>query len=736
MSADSDDLLRLLPAIYRVRDAQLAASGRGLLTPAEAASLAALAALPNPTRAEQEQLAALREKASRGPLAALLTAFAGELATVEENLAQLYDDLFIETCADWAIPYIGDLIGYEPLHGLGAVRGLARAEVAHSIALRRRKGTAAALEQLARNVTGWNARAVELFQRLSATQYMNHPRPHSRYAPDLRLWEPLARIGTAFESVAHTVDVRRIESGRGRFNIPNVGIFLWRLDAYRHTRCPALDLGDGRYLVSPLRHPLQLYTKPRPEDEIAHLAEPINVPDPIGRRMLHEHLAQYYGTRNEAANEIDNADPSIVIYEDGDEVPRSAVVVCNLADRGAVWAHMPPAGHYAIDPVLGRIALTADAKRKKPQSLQVTYHYGFSAQLGGGEYDRERQPERKDATVVQVPGPHPSIQAALNALGGNGIVEVTDSARYEETLRVEVSAGGHVTLRAAQGCWPTLVLTGELVVTAKPSAGGEPGGTFALEGLLVVGDRLRVPDVSDNALSQLRIAHATLVPGLTLDGQGEPVFPGAASLVVERPGVAVALDHAILGALRVAEGASLKASDCVIDATAPTGIAYCAPNDPNPTEATPGGELSLEACTVIGKIGAQAVGLVSNSLLIADAAPTDALPPVYAARRQTGCVRFSFLPFDSLVPRRHRCQPADAATEASLFPRFTSLRYGVAAYGQLAHGTPVEIRRGADDEGEMGAFHSVFAAQRENNLQVRLREFLPVGLSAGIFHET
>ncbi|MFI1258880.1 hypothetical protein ACH4U6_34565 [Streptomyces netropsis] len=35
-----------------------------------------------------------------------------------------------------------------------------RAEGAHTIAYRRRKGTAAALEQLTRDVTGWPARAV------------------------------------------------------------------------------------------------------------------------------------------------------------------------------------------------------------------------------------------------------------------------------------------------------------------------------------------------------------------------------------------------------------------------------------------------------------------------------------------------------------------------------------------------------------------------------------------------
>jgi hypothetical protein len=86
------------------------------------------------------------------------------------------------------------------------------------------------------------------------------------------------------------------------------------------------------------------------------------------------------------------------------------------------------------------------------------------------------------------------------------------------------------------------------------------------------------------------------------------------------------------------------------------------------------------------------------------------------------------------VPRRHRCQPESAEGESAVAPRFTSLRYGVPAYCQLSPTTPDEIRRGADDESEMGAFHALFPAQRETNLLVRLREFLRVGLSAGIFY--
>ena len=60
----------------------------------------------------------------------------------------------------------GHLVGYRTLHGVSGRIGSPRAEVANTIAYRRRKGTASMLEQLARDVTGGDARVVEFFQRL------------------------------------------------------------------------------------------------------------------------------------------------------------------------------------------------------------------------------------------------------------------------------------------------------------------------------------------------------------------------------------------------------------------------------------------------------------------------------------------------------------------------------------------------------------------------------------------
>ena len=67
-------------------------------------------------------------------------------------------------------------------------------------------------------------------------------------------------------------------------------------------------------------------------------------------------------------------------------------------------------------------------------------------------------------------------------------------------------------------------------------------------------------------------------------------------------------------------------------------------------------------------------------------------------------------------------------------PRFNSTRYGKPDYCQLANDCAGEIKRGADDESEMGVFHDLFQPQRAANLRARLDEFTPAGMEAGIIY--
>jgi len=707
MSLDADTLYRLLPAVYRIRDA-----------------------------AQDE------------PLRALVGAFARELQALEENLEQLYDDQFIETCADWAAPYIGELIGYRSLHGASPAVASPRAEVANTIAYRRRKGTALMLEELARNVTDWPARAVEFFEQLATTQYMNHVRLHAPATAAVRSQRAMLLADGPFNRLAHTAEVRSPDAG-GRYNIPNIGIFLWRLQPYRLRDLPLIaDPGDAtgrRHRVNPLGADLRLFRNPQAETEIESLAAPKNVPDPLRIREFALQVRTATATLDEVKTSDDyGAGRSVVLSRGGsDLVLRIATptppadpdepLVVRIADLRDVfdgggtftgWAHEDDIGpkQLGLDPERGRILLGSDlAADHVADPIKATFHYGFSRDIGGGEY--ERSPTEAAAGGVELPASGSQLlQPLLDQLetsGGRLLIE--DSLTYKESPTFKAPADGDperpgAVVGASNGQRPLIAASTPMTLQIAAN------GTLVLDGLVISGAALHLPAAADNEKRTLVLRDCTLVPGLTLGVHGEPGTPGAPSLMVEHPFTEIILERCITGALHVIGESNVTVSlkDCIVDATAEDGIAFA-------TDAAgeAGAEVSLEDCTVIGRVNTRLMRLASNCIFTS---------PVTAGRRQEGCMRFSFVPEGSITPRRFRCQP-DAA-HPQVLPHFTSLRYGEPGYCQLRIATPRVIREGASDGGEVGVMHPLLQPQRETNLRIRLDEYLRFGLRAGLFYVT
>lgn len=717
MTFDEQRLYDLLPAIYRIRDAER---------------------VGDPDRVP--------------PLKALLTIIAEQARVIEENLAQGYDDQFVETCAQWVVPYLGDLIGITGLPSAGLEALNPRAEVAHTIGYRRRKGTAAMLEQLARDITNWPARAVEFFQLLATTQFMNHLRPENHSFISVRGAERLEFLGGAFEhstisgeaDLTHNVDVRRIASGRGRYNIPNVGIFLWRLRSFALTRSPVVAAPDGNIrhlLFNPLSCVLPLFNLPATEDEVTHLAEPINVPDRIRRRIMKRNLDEYYGEGKSVLLEL--ANPSIEIKPT--KITSEKITICDLTK----WINMPD-DKIAIDPVLGRIALPASPiGLDLTRQMLATFHYGFSANMGGGEYPRLSSLASQKTEVLDDQGKPIVIQVANTFLEDaielgvkttisealddpdlepkGGTVEILNSGRYVEKLKIDGTipitnpTGKRIVLLAADKRRPTIVLSNELVIN---------GGKFdevILDGLLIVGGGIKVT----GNIGRFVLRHCTLVPGISLDVDGNPIQTSTSSLIIESANARVEIDHCILGAVLTSEDAEVTVRDSIIDATAETKLAYGGTIDY-------GAPLKITNSTVIGRVRTSIMRLASNTIFLAafgnKVDRIAHIAPVFAKRRQEGCVRFSYLSPGARVPVRYHCQPEPDTSFVR--PRFVSTHFNDSAYCQLSASCSCKIRQGADDEAEMGAFHDLFEPQREAHLRARLDEYLRFGLEAGIIYVT
>src|SRR5882757_9663901 len=76
----------------------------------------------------------------------------GETATVRRSIDRLWENQSIETCDDWVVPYIGDLLATRLVSCLDA--RAQRLDVAKTIYYRRRAGTLGLLEELVADIAG------------------------------------------------------------------------------------------------------------------------------------------------------------------------------------------------------------------------------------------------------------------------------------------------------------------------------------------------------------------------------------------------------------------------------------------------------------------------------------------------------------------------------------------------------------------------------------------------------
>ncbi|MCL2477093.1 hypothetical protein [Candidatus Bathycorpusculum sp.] len=677
------------------------------------------------------------------PLQDLTALMEETLKILENDLEGLYENWFIETCDEWVAPYIGDLVDADLLRSVKGNATLSgKAYVANTMHYRKRKGTVAILEEIARDVTGWDAHVVEFFHLMSTTQNINHTRLENQCTPNIIDPELMGHVGGAFDTIPHTLDVRRIKSGHGYYNVANVGVFLWRLTAYPVRRARAFYHGKGRYSFNSIGEDMQLFNHPSDQyDDI--LSKEVNVSVPIRREAAKKYLPLYYGENR-----------SILIEEktasDLQEIKKTKIVICDLSDidkagnwnRPVNFVNLDPSS-VAIDPVLGRILFLDELEetmsvdeldRTIPKhDVFVSYYYGFSADMGGGFYKRDLyESETSNMEIYSisvgapkgVDGSYSSIVAAIDAALKRWetakdfpdmpspdviILEIVDSEIYGEAISgIIIPAGKTLILRSEQEKRATLTATKENIIQVS---GDGLGSCFVLDGLLLnknIQLKVVVNTSNTNGLTKLIIQNCSLVPP----------EDDKCSIVVEGNNYLTAiLNKSISGKISMNQPSrsQLVLKDSIVDKGSDVCAVDCF-------------EASIENSTILGKSNFEILTFASNVIF------TDT---VRVKRRQEGGVRFSYIAHrfekdgsPSRVPRCYHCQPSE--TDMGIVPRFTSEKYGSPGYAQLHRCIVKEISAGADNDSEMGAFNQVYQSHRINNLLAIFAEYLPFRLEAGV----
>ncbi len=717
-----------------------------------------------------------------GVLRAIVEVMAEQAAILRRSQDRLWEDQFVETASDWAVPYLADLVATRLLP-LENKRGR-RVDVAKTIYYRRRKGTLRVLEELISDIAGWEGKVVENFHRLGRARHGLDPHPaplagrFSQTQPggwaDLRRQFSSEQAGGPFDEYHYTPDMRQHQGTTGRYNIPKLAFHLYRLKSYKvEDVTPFVDAANPeRFTFDPSGRSIPLFIQRNRGDDYDwdnwHSALEWEVPAPVRCRLLNhaEYLiservvqaleispgipaststelremsgwrfrsevrlrttldstlstalntGQWLALLHHAIVEncgkyalLPDTDPlsqkteSLAVEDAGTLFSPETTSAANLA----TWAVAAQAEkNLIVDPERGRFTFVNMAPLPDPTEVTASYHYGFSGEIGAGTYPR---PEVESCEPTE-PTKTGGGLIHFSQIPQDGVLQIDDSKTYKPVH----NRGGIINTRiqAANHQRPFLCLqnaSNEWVLEANSPTSDS---NLALEGLWVgaVGAYVMILRGDYECVT---ISYCTIDPGGSADITGAAIFP--LHLFIEGTVEKMLIDSSIMGPIAVRDGGvveELTIRDSIIQSV----------DAGTPALQFDQGVVNIERTTVFGKV--ELHRLFATETLITDLANvTDT---------QSGCFRFSAALKDSRLP-----QPYESYFFTDNNHWFTSRVFGQPGYGQLSDTAPEELKRGAENQSEIGAFSSLINPIKLDSLQVKVEEYMPFGLIPIFINET
>ncbi|MCX6243095.1 MAG: hypothetical protein NTU98_00170 [Bacteroidetes bacterium] len=717
--------------------------------------------------------AVYREKDAEGDnpgvLRSLVEVIAGQAATLRKDTDRLWDDQFIELCEDWAVPYIADLVGTRLLSDKNR-RGR-RVDVAKTIYYRRRKGTLRVLEQLIRDIAGWDGKVVENFKRLARLRHGLDPEPGMTGGrltgtppggtADLRSPHGSSLAHGPFDEFYHLADVRKYKGMDGRYAIPKLAFHLYPLMVNPVVDSTPFEIKTGEsYTFDPSGRSIPLFMpdyRPHGFDwDEWHSALEWELPSAIPCRLL-GHAEYMLGAskiqelKNTSVISASAAKDLLTIaglrFRNETEFVRFLLSMPNAAELTSVAVYRQLLAAALADDC-GKSVLLENAVKVlnagipvPPESIKAGYlptslplpdFKGVIIDPANGLFSFKNLSPAGEVAVTYhygFPGKigagtydRPEVEEsadpdvtlsgggtfAVSAISSDGITRIEDNQTYYTSgNRTNIRK---MTLFARNGKRPFISLNGDLSFKGKDET-----SELIMDGIWI-GSSLPCNFIINGPFRCVILKNCTLDPGDQMD----PFSP--VPLIINSSVEFLVIDSCITGPIITGPKGHIEniiIRDSIVQSVnkkvtyAPTKETAILLND---------GMLNMERVTVFGELIAHRLR-ASETLITGLATVTDT---------QNGCFRFSAGIENSRLPKRY---------ESHLFPSdtgywFISGKFGQPWYGAFSESAPAVLKTGSEDGSEIGAYCNLLNPVKMESLDKKAGEYMPFGLIPLYIKET
>ena len=220
-----------------------------------------------------------------GVLRALIEIVATQAAVLRRDIDRVWDDQAIELCDEWAISYLGELVGAFDVSDFNE-RGN-RLATARAVYYQRRKGTPGVMHDLIRDIAGIEGVVVEAFRRLVRFPHRLDVdaigRGRVTETPvggliDLRSPRVKGLHDTGFDEGAHFPDIRRLKGPHGRYGLRKVNFHLYPLRAFPVALPTPVEIGPGRFTLDPSGRDVPLFQRGQTSDRAPDQIRAVDLP--------------------------------------------------------------------------------------------------------------------------------------------------------------------------------------------------------------------------------------------------------------------------------------------------------------------------------------------------------------------------------------------------------------------------------------------------------------------------